>query len=45
MKLSARILIIMLLAKPWISKVSKMNLLKLALVLIIANRMIDQHLS
>ena len=45
MKLSARILIILLLAKPWISKMSKMNLAKLALILIVANRILDQHIS
>ncbi len=45
MKPTGRILIILLLAKPWISKLSKMNLVKLALILYIANRIVDQHIG
>ena len=45
MKPSIRILLILLLAKPWLSKLTRMNLVKLVLVLIVANRMIDQQLA
>ncbi|MBR2759991.1 MAG: hypothetical protein IKD66_02370 [Solobacterium sp.] len=45
MKPSIRILLILILAKPWISKLSRISLLKLVLVLFVANRMIDAQLT